>query len=283
MALEERWLESPRRLRYLVGGEGSPLLLCHGFLGSAENFETWFARLARRRTLIIPDLPGCGESPPLRGRHTCGALARALQPLIDEIGPERIDLGGLCLGAGVAMELLERNPSRVDRLILHTPLLEPGVVRRRFHLQVAAMTASGVFDGVSWLSRRRRVSDAYKRLVVEGADVDRAAAEANFRNQQRSVPRAAREWLRDGIRRDDTAALEAHPGDTLIIIASGDRILDRDRLRPLVAEMPRVHLACVEEAGHGWNENFVRRQLDLLEAFLEGRPLPDAGSATAAA
>jgi pimeloyl-ACP methyl ester carboxylesterase len=106
MALEERWLESPRRLRYLVGGEGPPLLLCHGFLGSAENFETWFARLACQRTLIIPDLPGCGESPPLLGRHTCAALARALQPLIDEIGPERIDLGGLCLGAGVAMELL---------------------------------------------------------------------------------------------------------------------------------------------------------------------------------
>ena len=69
----------------------------------------------------------------------------------------------------------------------------------------------------------------------------------------------------------------------IIFVLDGAQSDFASRLRPLVAEMPRVHLACVEEAGHGWNENFVRRQLDLLEAFLEGRPLPDAGSATDAA
>lgn len=283
MNLQERWLEAPRRMRYLIGGEGPPMVLCHGFLGSAENFETWFGELSRRRTLIVPDLPGFGASEPVAGRHSCAALARSLQSLIGELGLETFDLGGLCLGAGVAFELLSRNPSRVDRLILHTPLLTPSVVRRGFHLQAALMTAPGLFDGVNWLARRRRVSDIYKRLLVEGGDVDRTAAEVNFRNQRRALPRAGREWLRDGLRRRDVDLLEAHHGETLVIVAQGDRILDQDELRPLVAAMPRVHLACVDEAGHGWNPTFVRRQLDLLDAFLAGLPLPDADGATVAA
>jgi hypothetical protein len=31
----------------------------------------------------------------------------------------------------------------------------------------------------------------------------------------------------------------------------------------------------IEEAGHGWNEEYVRRQLDVLTAFLDGAPLPE--------
>lgn len=283
MTLEERFLDSPRRLRYLIGGEGPPLLLIHGFLGSAENFEAWFDEVSRHRTIIVPDLPGFGDTQALRSRHTCAALARAVQPLIDELGLQRFDLGGLCLGAGVAFEIAARNQGRVDRLVLHTPLLSPRVVRSRFHRQVALMTAPGVFTAVSWLSRRRIVSDLYKRLLVEGGDVDFAAAEMNFRNQQRAHPQAARQWLRDGLRRDDAALLDAHDGESLVIVARDDRILDVPHMQTLLARMPHVHVAIVDDAGHGWNEAFVRRQLDVITAFLDGRPLPALVDTTEAA
>src|SRR4029077_4530638 len=72
-------------------------------------------------------------------------------------------------------------PGPVDRLILHTPLLAPALVRRRFHLQVAAMTTPGLFPAVVWLSRRRLVSDLYKRLLVEGAGVGTHCAEVHVR------------------------------------------------------------------------------------------------------
>jgi hypothetical protein len=38
--------------------------------------------------------------------------------------------------------------------------------------------------------------------------------------------------------------------------------------------MPRVHYACIDDAGHGWNEEFVRHQLDVLGAFLDSRRPP---------
>lgn len=264
-----------RRVRYLVGGTGPALVLCHGFLGSAENFETWFAELSEVRTLVIPDLPGCGDSSPLAGaRHSAGRLAGAVDSVCRDVGVERYDLAGLCLGVSVVMAMLQRRPAAVDRLVLHTPLLAPSLVRRRFHLQVRGFMAPGVFPAINWLSRRRVVSDLYKRLLVEGDDVDSSAAEMNFRNQLRADPRALREWLLDGLGRDDVELLRRAGLSTLIIVATDDRIVDVPMLRRRVAGMDRVALVEVEDAGHGWTESYVRRQLDVITAFLAGLPLP---------
>ena len=272
-----------RRVRYLTMGRGEPLLLCHGFLGSAENFESWYAALAERRTLVIPDLPGFGSSDPLHTEHSAEAMADAVEPLLEQLDIDRFDLGGLCLGASPALVLAARHRDRVGRLILHTPLLDPSLVRRRFHLQAGAMTAPGVFNGILWLSRRRVVSDLYKRLMVEGDDVDAAAADMNFVNQTRAHPRATREWLRDGLRRRDLEVLAARRGPTLVLAAADDRIVDVAALRAVTQTLPQVQLAVIEEAGHGWNQEYVRRQLDVLCAFLDGAAVPDAAAAAAAA
>ncbi len=274
--LEQRFVShGGGRVRCLVGGEGPPLVLCHGFLGSAENFETWFDELSRIRRLVIPDLPGCGASPPLAGEpHTTGRLAGAVAAVCRDLDIERFDLGGLCLGASVAMALLEQRPDAVDRLVLHTPLLSPALVRRRFHLQARGFTAPGIFPAISWLSHRRVVSDLYKRLLVEGDNVDTSAAQMNFRNQLRADPRALREWLRHGLRRDDVTMLRTLAKPALIIVAADDRIVDVPLLRATVAGMGRVALVEVADAGHGWTEGYVRRQLELITAFLLDRPLP---------
>ena len=88
--LEERFTtHDGKRLRYLTGGAGPPLLLCHGFIGSAENFNDWFDVLLQRRTIIAPDLPGFGRSAPLDGGHTAPALARAALSAAAASGSER--------------------------------------------------------------------------------------------------------------------------------------------------------------------------------------------------
>ena len=276
-ALEERFLALPHGpLRYLVGGTGPPLVLCHGFLGSAENFDAWFDALLPLRTLVVPDLPGCGASAPLPGTHTAEHLAAALEPLLAELGMRSADLGGLCLGGTVACALMRHRPGFVERLVVHTPLLAPDLVRRRFHAQVAVMTAPGVYPSVSWLARRRVVSDLYKRFLVEGSEVDLEAAEANFRNQLRADPRATREWLRDGLRVHDAELVLRHGGPTLLIAAAGDRIVDVGRVQALVRSAPGVALA-VDRGGHGWTAESVAWQLREITRFLGAPDVAAAG------
>jgi pimeloyl-ACP methyl ester carboxylesterase len=281
--LEERFTSHQgRRLRYLVGGSGPHMLLCHGFIGSAENFAEWFGELLPRRTLIVPDLPGFGESMHVPGRHHAAALAEAAVTAVRDAGAHEYDLGGLCLGAGVALAVQRLRPADTRRLVLHTPLLAPHIVRKRFHVQVRVMTAPGMFPLIGWLSRRRVVSDAYKRIFVEGADVDAAAAQVNFDNQLRAHPRAAREWLLEGLRRDDAGALRSASHPVLILVAADDRIVNVPRMVAAAALGGRTRVAVIEEAGHGWTEASVRRQLELITAFLDDRPLPDRSGMAAA-
>ena len=268
--LEERFVaHGAGTVRYLVGGAGPALVLCHGFLGSAENFETWFDELARHRTLVIPDLPGCGASTPLaHARHTGQSMAGAIEAVCAREDIASFDLAGLCLGVSVAMAVLHRRPAAVRTLVLHTPLLAPGLVRDRFHRQVRVFMAPGIFTGISWLSRQRVVSDLYKRLLVEGDNVDTEAAAMNFANQLRADPRATREWLLHGLSRDDVWLLRAARRPTLVIVAADDRIVDVVALRDVLAGMEHVELVEVEDAGHGWTDVFVRRQLELITRFL---------------
>jgi pimeloyl-ACP methyl ester carboxylesterase len=110
-------------VRYLIGGAGPPLVLCPGFLRSAENFETWFDELSLIRTLVVPDLPGCGESAPLRGvRHTTGRLAAAVDAVqLEEVADA---------GHGWTASYVRRQLEVITAFLLDRPLPRPAAVAR---------------------------------------------------------------------------------------------------------------------------------------------------------
>jgi pimeloyl-ACP methyl ester carboxylesterase len=281
--LEERFTKHEGRpLRYLTGGSGPPLLLCHGFIGSAENFSDWFDVLLSRRTIIAPDLPGFGRSAPMAGGHTAPALARAALTAAADAEIDHFDVAGLCLGTPVALAVQRARPQDAGRLILHTPLVAPELIRRMFHIQVGFMLAPIVYPGIVWLAHQRTTSDLYKRFMVEGKDVDPVAAKANFENQLLADPRAAREWLRDVLRRDDLAQVRGSGNPTLILVAEHDRIVNVPRLKAAVAGAPTVAFDVIRQAGHAWSSELSRRQRSLIAAFLDDLPLP-ASDATAVA
>ncbi len=267
---EERSWERPQGpFRYVVAGSGPTLVLCHGFIGSAENFESWVARLSRRRRLVIPDLPGFGGSAPLPGPHRSRDLGVEVRALLDHLGVVDFEVGGLCLGSTVALEVAAGDPSRVRGLLLHTPLLAPQLVTTSFRAQVAVFTAPGVFAAVKGIGRWRRLADLYRRVMVEGTgEVDRRSAEVNFANQLRADPRAAREWLRDGVATDFRRLLAGLRPPAAVLAAADDRLLRVDRLSAFCAGLERVSLRLLPAAGHGWSPEFMLRQVEVLEEVL---------------
>lgn len=267
--LSEQFFEKDgAHLRYLIGGTGKPLILCHGFLSSAEEFGGRFEALTRQRTLIVPDLPGNAHSRPLNGRHTAGNLAAAVDALLAHLDVDAFDLGGLCLGASVACALMDRHAHAVDRLILHTPLIAPSLVRSRYRAQVRTLMWPGLWQAVIAASRNRTASDLYKKFVIREGNVDARTSEINFENQRRASPHAAREWLVDALQRDDISLLEQRSRPTLVIVAANDGLVNVPRLRDLVTGLPHVQLFIDDDAGHGWSEAAVRRHLTVLESFL---------------
>ena len=100
-------------------GRGSPLLLVHGILVSAREWEDVEPLLARDLRVIAPDLPGFGRSAkPIDFPYGRVGYCEHLVSLLDELGIEKATVVGHSMGAGIAAELAARSPERVDKLVL---------------------------------------------------------------------------------------------------------------------------------------------------------------------
>ncbi|HYM51006.1 MAG TPA: alpha/beta hydrolase [Candidatus Limnocylindrales bacterium] len=259
-----------RRVRYLDEGSGHPLLLCHGFIGSLENFHTWSPAFSGHRRVLIPDLPGFGETAAGAPPHDVPAQASFLRAFADRVGIAEHDVGGICLGATVALEYAQADAQRVSRLVLHTPIYSPATLHPSFKWQARLLTAGPVFFAVDHLRRNRTASDLYKRYLVEGPGVDPYDAQVNFDNQCRADGGSARTWLRDAIRRDYAAFLSAWEKPALIVVAADDRVVRVDAIRALGRRMRQAQVRVIEAAGHGWTPALIQAQVQAISGFLAG-------------
>jgi pimeloyl-ACP methyl ester carboxylesterase len=106
------------QLHYVIGGEGDPVVLLHGWP------ETWYAwhkvmpALAKNYTVIAPDLRGLGDSSkPLTG-YDGKTVAEDIYQLVTQLGFEKIFLVGHDIGSFVVYPYAAEHPSDVMRLVV---------------------------------------------------------------------------------------------------------------------------------------------------------------------
>lgn len=111
---------------YATVGVGPPLLLVGGWLSHVELSwalpaeRSFLESLARGRTLIRYDRPGCGLSDrPLDVEWSLGLEGDAIQAVMSAVGGAKFDLMGSSLGAPIAIDWAARHPDRVSRLVLY--------------------------------------------------------------------------------------------------------------------------------------------------------------------
>jgi pimeloyl-ACP methyl ester carboxylesterase len=116
---EERELDwRGTRLRYAVGGDGSPVVLVHGLGGTIENWRGLAPALAARHRVLVPDLPGHGRSSPLPEARDVDSLAEAVLGIA---GAEEIRGAvwiGHSLGGVVGLRAAVLRPEAVRGLVL---------------------------------------------------------------------------------------------------------------------------------------------------------------------
>ena len=130
------------RLHAVIGGEGPPVLLVHGWP------ETWYAwrllmpALARDFEVIAVDQRGIGLSDKPEDGYDTDTLARDLVALMDTLGHERFAVVGHDTGFAIGYALAALEPDRVDRVALaeipgapgaapSPPLFVPGFLNDR--------------------------------------------------------------------------------------------------------------------------------------------------------
>jgi pimeloyl-ACP methyl ester carboxylesterase len=116
------------RLSYEIHGTGRQLLVyLHGLLLDRHLNRPLAMSLAEAgNRVVLLDLPGHGMSdkPRHASVHRMDSYAECVVALLDHIGAESAVVGGVSLGANVALECAAQAPARVRGLLLEMPVLE---------------------------------------------------------------------------------------------------------------------------------------------------------------
>jgi pimeloyl-ACP methyl ester esterase len=109
--------DSGARLAYADHGDGSPVVLVHGWSGSSGALAPLASALGPGLRIVMPDLRGHGGSDPATPFELAD-LARDLAVLFDRLELRDVLLAGWSLGAQVALAALPAIRARVSRLAI---------------------------------------------------------------------------------------------------------------------------------------------------------------------
>jgi len=114
------------QLHYLTAGRGTPLVLLHGYAETSRMWRPIIPALAKRFTVIAPDLPGIGDSGiPANGLDMKSAAIR-IHDLVKSLGVQKAEVVGHDIGLMVAYAYAAQFPAEVSKLVLMDAFL-PGV------------------------------------------------------------------------------------------------------------------------------------------------------------
>ena len=168
-----------------AGASGRPLVLLHDGPGSGLGLMKLAERLSGERPAYVPDLPGNGDSDPLRGRKVrIPAYADRIIEAIGRLGLRTVDLFGRGSGATVALAIAAARPQMVHRLVLHdlpvVTAMERGQLARHYTPPIEPIWDGGHLYKTwlmlrdqqiywPWFDRRR---EAIRPVDFEGTPLD---------------------------------------------------------------------------------------------------------------
>ena len=226
-------------------------MLLHGVGHRRQAWNAVLDLLTPHRTVITVDLPGHGESPPLRldGRPPVLAIAEEIFAFFDEMGLDRPHVAGNSLGGALALIA-----GAQGRAATVTGLSPAGFWARNweFGYAKAVFVAAELFGAaarplVPALARR-----TFGRAIIDGGFVARpslmpagqAAGDALAFLRARDTVSA--------ILADSVSFTEPVPGDVPVTIAWGakDRILPPRQARVAMRQLPGARFVPLPGCGH---------------------------------
>ena len=251
-------------------GEGPPIMLLHGFTGSARTWDDLFDAWSSDHHCIAPDLLGHGDSeaPVDPARYALERQAAELAELLGLLGAGPATLVGYSMGARLALVLALEHAALVERLVLESP-------------------SAGIADAGARAERRARDEALARHLEQEGlaAFVDRWEAQPLFASHA-SMPRHRQQQQRAERLGHDAAGLAAslrgggqgamHPLhdrlghiDVPTLVIAGERdALGLERASVVAAAIPGARLEVVPGAGHTPHLEDPEAFLRLADPFL---------------
>ena len=260
-------MDARPRLHVDVEGDGPVVLLMHGLGGSARNWGPQVRALRSRYRVVRFDARGHARSEaPLDGaEYDPEAFVADVGRVLDRVGAERAIVGGLSMGAGVALRFALGHPNRVTALVL------------------AAFPGSR--DGAGFASVALAFADAIERRGLEAAGAefvwgDESRLDSGGRLIRQGFlehPPQALAWTLRNLIATQPSVAELSPAvarldvPALVIVGAEDRG-SREPSEQLAKALPRAKLVVIPGAGHVVNLQAPKEFNAALLEFLAALP-----------
>ncbi len=113
-------------IHYAIGGQGSAVVLLHGYAQTSHMWTPLMPLLAKNHTVIVPDLRGAGASAKPEGGYDKKNIAVDIHELVTQLGFGKVQVVGHDIGLMVAYAFAAQFPQATERLVLMDAFL-PGI------------------------------------------------------------------------------------------------------------------------------------------------------------
>lgn len=262
------------RLHWAEAGTPSslpPVVLLHGLNNSCRSWARVAPLLGVDRRVLMPDLPGHGESARPDAAYALDWHARIIARWLQAIGIQRADFVGHSFGGGVAQMLLLECPERLRRLVLVAAGgLGKGV---GWWLRLASLPGIVEYLGQPFMALGTRLALRSGRDGVTREDVRELCRSNSQAGSARAFARSVRDVI-DWRGQRRTFRQRAHEIGELpaMLVLWGDRdaILPIEQGRAFAASLPGATFMTFAGAGHYLHnqhpEAFVRAVRQFLDA-----------------
>lgn len=226
---------------YLDEGQGLPFVFQHGLGGDVQQPRGLYAPQPGVRFVSL-DCRGHGETRPLGSadRLTFDSLADDVLALMAELGLEAAVVGGISMGAGIALNLALRYPERVRGLILSRPawLDQPLPANVQPIAEVGRLIREhGAQQGLAIF----RTSELYSTILRESSDVA-ASLIGQFEHPRAEETAVKLERLAGDAPNRNRAEWSQIQVPTLILFNQLDPIHPAHYAETLVAHLPHAEV-----------------------------------------
>jgi pimeloyl-ACP methyl ester carboxylesterase len=264
------------RRAYVKTGAGPVVVLLHGLGCDHTTWEPVIESLARRYTVIAPDLLGHGRSDKPRADYSVGGYANGVRDLLTVLGIDRATVVGHSFGGGVAMQFAYQFPERTERLVLVAsgglgPEVTPAIraiTTPGFHQVMSLLTLPGVrHAGKAGLRALSHAPSTWTRDLDEVAEIYDSFKDASTRHAIRHVVRAVVDWRGQIVTMADRAYLtEAMP--MAVVWGQHDRVIPVRHANNAAALAPYARVEVIPNAGHFPHKDHPQRFARIITEFI---------------
>ena len=222
-------------------GNGTPLVLVHGFLGSTDMWKPQINHLKDKFRILSPALPGFGKSNKIKSCNSIECMAKSILNILNKKKIEKFHLLGHSMGGMIVQEIAKLAGEKILKLICYgtgprgnMPGRFETIDQSRQKLKIDGLDNTAYQIAKTWFIEEDRAKyfylckNASKQTSIEAADNGLVAM---------------KNW--NGV--DNLKNIQ---NETLIIWGDKDRAYNYNQVKTLKDNIPNATLKIVEGCSH---------------------------------